>query len=446
MSSKNIDKGNWVEFKRKLGSIIASMPIPVFMASLDKRREGGCLTLHSLDRAPSTLMREARLSLAKAGINLRLKAKRHDAKALSQLQSLEDIANIGAQDAIVFDPSQMFVRSRSLQDLVQQLYLTGQVDKVYCDTWRRTLFVVTKGQPSGDELESLRVRSEVMLGVWQKLVPTGFEVALRICTALPHGLRLTPVDRKSSSIPSAPDWFGFLRRKTSFSLLAVALTAAYPVAASAQSADTPSISMTGRNIFSNDDSWQAFGLNATLPMGQSVGSQIQAAIGSDDYYGLGGHLFLRDEDMGAFGTFGSFETMLDEEMLRLGLRGEAYFSGLTLGGQIGSQSGTVRDGLLLKGDVALYPSSSFVLRSGYEKSPEKSYGRAGVEWVPSFSMAPGLSIFSDAQFDGDGFDRVMLGLKLHFGSQGATLMERDRNNLGSNFIYNVSPLAAAAGY
>lgn len=446
MPKNHLTQTNWIDLKRRLGSLIASMPIPVFLASLDKNRSGACLTLHSLEKASPDLISQTRASLAKLGISVRVKARRHQAKTLGQLESLEDIANIGANEAIVYDPSQTFIRSRALNDLVGQLQRTGEIDKVYCDTWRRTLFVLTKGTPSAEDLESLRARSQAILKVWQKLVPTGFDVTLRLCTSLPPGLRLTPADRKSRHQFTAPDWFGFLRRKSSFSLLAIALTTAYPLAASAQEVEKPSVALTQRNIFDKDDNWQALGLNATAPLGQSVSSQVQAAIGTDDYYGLAGHLFLRDENIGTLGTFGSYETMLDEEMLRFGLRGEAYINGATLGGQVGQQSGSVKDGLLLEGDVTIYPSSTFALRSGFEKSPEKSFGRGGIEWQPAFSMAPGLSIFSDAQFDSDGFDRVMLGFKLHFGSQGATLMERDRRNMGNNFIYNVSPLVSASGY
>ena len=133
-------------------------------------------------------------------------------------------------------------------------------------------------------------------------------------------------------------------------------------------------------------------------------------------------------------------------MTRIGLEGEAYLGAVTLGGRIGHQSGDVEDGWLTQAEVGLYVSPDLALRARLEYNPEESGAHAGVEWRPAFTQVPGLSVFADSQFDEDGFDRVMVGMKLHFGVPGASLIDRDRRADPTGILYNLRTLDVARGY
>ena len=67
-------------------------------------------------------------------------------------------------------------------------------------------------------------------------------------------------------------------------------------------------------------------------------------------------------------------------------------------------------------------------RAGVELEPDDgrdTVGRVGFEWQPAVDSSPSLSVFADGEWGGD-YDHVRAGLKIHFGVDGMSLIDRER--------------------
>ncbi|HSK40858.1 MAG TPA: hypothetical protein VK943_13915, partial [Arenibaculum sp.] len=190
----------------------------------------------------------------------------------------------------------------------------------------------------------------------------------------------------------------------------------------------------------DEDYFAAFGAKATVPLGERFGAQLDAGVGSDDYYGVGGHLFWRNPDAGLVGVFGSWETYDGTDMARGGVEAEAYIDRITLAGRAGYQDGEVDETLFGRMDIIFYATPNFSLSAGGEFGDDSTLGRARVEWQPAFASMPGLSVYADGEF-GDDYARVMAGLNFHFGTAGASLIDRDRRYDPGFLLFNLRPMA-----
>jgi hypothetical protein len=135
--------------------------------------------------------------------------------------------------------------------------------------------------------------------------------------------------------------------------------------------------------------------------------------------------------------------MNDARLTRYAVEGELYRGAMTFRGIAGSQSG-VTTSPFARLDVIFYAHPNFEFSLGGEFSSGHNLARIGMEWQPStLSHMSSLSIFADGEIGENGFAKALAGVSFHFGSQGISLIDRDRKydpffSLFNNF--------AAAGY
>jgi hypothetical protein len=188
----------------------------------------------------------------------------------------------------------------------------------------------------------------------------------------------------------------------------------------------------------NNQGFLAGGVKATIPLGQSFGAQLDAAVGSESYYGVGGHLFWRDPNRGMLGIVGSYESMNTGSLSRFAVEGEIYKNDFTLRGAVGGQSGTT-SGAFGSADLVFYATPSFSVAVGGEVG-SKSLARGVLEWQPAYESMPGLSLFAQGEVGSNSYTKAMVGLKYYFGTNGASLKDRDRRYDPVFSLYNTNNL------
>lgn len=459
----------WQDLRRLVATHVASFPASIFLAT--GRPEGRDLVLFGFEAPSKSDLDRLEGQLRKAGLDVRVRFKQTSAAGLAGIQSIEGVGDVARSDVILYDPSQIFARSRAVSDLVHALRgLSGRLIKdVHVDAWHRTVFCRVRPGTGVSELESVKKRAESLCNAWLKRVPRSFRMAVRFGETLPAARKLAIADARSLPRLNAEAFKLRLKRRLSIGVFASAM-AAYSGAAIAQDAqaggnttvierasdtvgdtapqavDAPNFTMQALTSVAGGDTWTGGGAKVSLPVGSLFGVQLEGGVGQDDYYGVGGHLFWRDPDVGLLGVIGSYETLDHVDMARVGLEAEKYLGNVTLAGKLGYQSGDVNDGWLASADVSYYVTPDLALRGGVEYDPEESLAHAGVEWRPAFTQVPGLSLFADTQFDEDGFDRVMIGMKLHFGAKGATMIDRDRRADPSDLLFHIKTLDHANHY
>ena len=190
----------------------------------------------------------------------------------------------------------------------------------------------------------------------------------------------------------------------------------------------------------------AAGAKVAIPLGHSYGLQVDAAVGTQSYWGVGGHLFWRDPSEGLIGAFASHESLqgvtLDRygaEALRLDLRN------ITLSGEVGAQSGGAPHSPFAGLDVTFYTNPNFSVTAGAEFRESQLVGHAGFELQPNVGHMAGMSVFADAEWGQSNYSKVVAGVTFHFGSAGVTLEDRDRKYDPKFGLFNFS-LAQNASY
>jgi hypothetical protein len=172
--------------------------------------------------------------------------------------------------------------------------------------------------------------------------------------------------------------------------------------------------------------WAGLGAKAAIPLGESLGLQVEAAVGADQYYGAAAHLFARDPDVGLIGILASAESRNDVTMDRVGVEGEFYLNdNFTVSGVAGYQSGDVPNGGYGRLDLRFYPDLNVMLTVGGELRPDMNLARAGFEWQPAVDSLPGLSVFGVATVADTGDYQVLFGLNFQIGADGS-LLDRHR--------------------
>jgi hypothetical protein len=451
--------------------VLADLRLPIFLGRIARSRDGSpVLQLHTSDRRGAKVhARTVQAALAPLGVSLPCRPVRHHASRLRHARSYEMLARGFGEGTIVYDPTGIGRRVEALVDCGKRIRASigTLVDGIYFDAGRRTLYVIANRPEVSGAAAFGAARADILRRVgavvagWRAELRPGLDIAVRIGFDLPANAQLASVDSHSRQKAPAASRKSKLGKATAlvgslfgagFASTAMAADVpapppveTYPMTTREPAVAAPNLQLLGVGGWLDggdfdDDYFAALGAKATMPLGERFGAQLDAAVGSDEYYGIGGHLFWRNPDAGLVGVFGSWETYDGTDMARGGVEAEAYLDRITIAGRAGYQDGEVDETLFGRMDIIFYATPNFSLSAGGEFGDDSTLGRARVEWQPAFASMPGLSVYADGEF-GDDYARVMAGLNFHFGTDGASLIDRDRRYDPGFLLLNIRPMA-----
>jgi hypothetical protein len=422
--------------------------VPFFLAS--EASSGSRIVLHTTERRHRReLGRSAAQALAFAGIERQVRVAVHRATRLTRYRSLETlVGSVLGQEAVLFDPTQFVTRASLIVALGTALRtaLGAKLARLFMDTQRRTLFVVLDRQGDADDAaRSGEVRAEVLAKIavahaaWQRQSSPNFDLAIRVGFEPPAETRLVAVDALTARHT--------LRALLSRRALAAAwaslfgIAATVPAAAQGPAVSQPNFSVDTRGALFDDthfgsSDFAGLGLKGDLPLGELFGFQGEAAVGTDSYWGVGGHLFTRDPDKGLVGVIGSYEQNKFGHIDRVGGEGSAYLGPVTIDTQGGYQRSTQGNGFFGKLDLSYYATPDFKVTGGVQTDPQATFGHAGFEWQPAYMAMSSMSIYADGRFGNPSRNQIMAGLKFHFGGVGKSLKDRDRRDDPDGLLFN----------
>jgi hypothetical protein len=457
----------------QIKAALATVRVPLFLAKESESRGSRRLTLHTAVReSAAALRKQADAALRDKGIAADCSVVVHSQSEFARSKSLEAFSAAFGNGTTVFDPTGAVGRAASVAACAASVRETlgARISGVFMDTGRRVLFVVLdRGRFADAAGAMLAERADAMSAIaatvttWRQRADS-LELAIRVGFELPANGMLIPVDRKSERFArTRRAMFERLRKPGIAATLASLLGlggAAQAVAADmtlgsqvgtlspepAVAAPSLGLIAGGGSLTRNGTTqgWGAVGLEATIPLGDSAGAQFDAAAGGNNYYGFGGHIFMRDPSRGMLGVVASTESIAgDTTLSRVAVEGELYKDSFTLRGEVGAQSGTTANGAFGSVDLTFYPSDNLSLSAGGEFG-SNSFGRASIEWQPALSGLPGLSLFADGSF-GSSDSRVIAGVKYFFGTNGASLKDRDRRYDPNFSLFNTQSLGYNGG-
>jgi hypothetical protein len=434
---------------------LASLKAPIFLARSENRNGKTVVTLHSSEpKLSAGLARDAEKALGTSGGPVLCHVKRHSVRALFRPKSLEALTSRFGHGQIVYDPTRIVSRMTSLVSLARsiRLSLTSKISAIGFESRRRTLYVILDKQAQDRSVDSLRetmARIARVVEGWRNQARPDFDLSVRVGFDAPPASRLVAVDSLSVTTNVMNVLSGKLAQVVRALGIAALFGAGTAVAADVGSGQPaqPAVSQPNLTIIhkggTTDGELQGdFYAKGTMPLGDLLGVQIEGGIGSDDYYGVAGHLFARDPEFGLLGAYSSFESINNVELSRFAAEAELYLNSVTIGGDLGYQSGEVDEGVFGRVDLKFYASPDFVLSAGGELSPGVELARVGAEWRPGFESLPGISLFADGEFGSDNYDSVRVGFTYHFGSSSSTLIDRDRKEDPGMKLKNEAPVQA----
>ncbi len=423
-------------------SVLAALKnsdLPVFLARVKDTVAGSTLELHACSAESSrSLQSKATKAFANSGINSAIKIVRHKRAELERGRSLEALVDLFGTGTIVYDPTAIGKRSSELLSLAKALRngMGKSISTIAFEPRRRTLYLVL-AKAHDQSIPAVRKTLEManrLSHAWHRAARPQFDLAVRVGFDLPPGARVVPVDSRSvvngtieALRRSAFRLAATLGLATSFGFAATAASAAdaQPAPGREPAVSQPNITVITKSSWYEEEFSQDIHAKVTLPLGESFGGHIEGMLGTDGYMGVGGELFARDPSMGMAGIYSTYETLDDVDMTRIAAEAEIYLNQITLGGAVGQQSGDVKDGVFGQLEVKFYATPDFVLKARGETSPTIDLLKVGAEWRPGFEALPGLSMFADGEF-GEDYTAASVGLALHFGGSGTTLIDRDR--------------------
>jgi hypothetical protein len=431
---------------------------PVFLARATDNANGRLITLHTTERrGTAKIALHATSLLKREGIDAKCHVVSHSARALRRARSLEGLSGRFGSGEIVYDPTHFVGRSEAVVECAKRLRaeLGAAVRNIHLDVRRRTLYIIVRDDAGENEQTAMRAdlvrRVGQVMRDWQVSRAPGFDLAARIGTTPPRDAQLVSVD--NLSMKRALYSYAFERKQFVRGAVAMGMAAifgaslAVPAAAREPAVSSPNYSVMVRGGSVSDEGEADFGVKGAFGLGEEFGVQGELGIGTNDYYGIGGHVFWRDPETALIGVFASHEGSDGVEMTRFGAEAELYVHRVTFGGRVGSETNDIEDGAFGRVDVTYYAEKDLALRVGGEFTPDIDFGRAGVEWRPALDSMPQLSVFADAEFGHHDHDLLMAGLRMHFGAPGVTLMDRDRREDPWWLIFNrVALIETPHGY
>jgi hypothetical protein len=189
-----------------------------------------------------------------------------------------------------------------------------------------------------------------------------------------------------------------------------------------------------------------------VPLSGPWGAQLDGMLGTaggGTFYGVGGHLFWRDPSKGLIGATASyvgwaggattigdggltpFADITGASVGKIGIEAESYLGRVSLEGGASYQFGT-STGLAGHATAAFYPTDNLRLDLNYSylQGPGSSVG-AGLEWMPN---GKALSFFATASVNQSSNWTVLGGVKVYFGDQNKTLINRHREDDPDNLL------------
>lgn len=456
----------------QISAALGRVDLPVFLARQEAIRGRSILGIHTAAGFRAQAVRnKVSEEFERERIDLPFRIITHRKTSLRNKRSVESLSRSFGTGDIIYDPTGIVRRSSAILDLCGRLRLHfgARLDGVYLDSTGRTLFAIfDKQQFPGDpgKLLAERVRAmraiTLVVNLWRSEQRLAFDVAIKLGFDLPVGVGLTPIDKLSASRMIGNRLRSSFRRNGLASALAAML--GIGVAGQANAADlwnpppqasdlfaapgstepavtAPNLALLLRGAWLSgglfdDDAWGGLGVKGTIPVGHQFGAQIDAAIGTHDYFGVGGHLFWRDPAIGLVGLIASHESIGGNHLTRYGLEGERFFPNLTLRAVVGGEKKNSQSSAMAELDVTFYANPNLALSGGAEFHEGGTVGKVGVEWQPAFTGMSGLSLYGNAEFGYDGYARAMAGINYHFGINGATLKDRDRHYDPAFLLWN----------
>ncbi len=457
----------------EIGAALSKVRVPVFLAQSAGAGRGDRIVLHTTDGESVPLLRKQ--AQAALGVAATFKIVAHKPASLTRKKSLEALNETFGVGDILFDPTGAIGRAASITACAASIRkaLDGRVRGVLLDAERRALFVILDRRRFSDipatlldeRVEAMRLVAETF-SAWCATTSNGSDLAVRIGFELPMGVVLVPVDRRSEHLAKDRRFFFERLRKPGIAATLASFvglgSAAQAVAADvtmpgvytpAPSQNEPAVAapnigfigaggwLTGDGV--SGQGYGVGGLKATIPLGDKFGAQLDLAVGTNSYYGVGGHLFWRNPSQGMLGVVGSYESMSSGTLSRFAVEGEIYKGDFTLRGSVGAQTGTT-DGAFGSADIVFYATPNFSATFGGEVG-NRSLARAVLEWQPAFDSLPGLSLFASGEVGTNSYAKVMAGVKYYFGTNGASLKDRDRR-YDPTFSLNNTQNLLKAGY
>ena len=202
------------------------------------------------------------------------------------------------------------------------------------------------------------------------------------------------------------------------------------------------------SAYGNLDSTDAWinGGSFSAPVAEAFGVQLDALyadIGEDDFGGIGGHFFWRDNELGLVGLTAGGIWSNDIESYEISLEGEYYYGLLTFGAKAGYTAieydnpvpfiDTDEDGAFGLLYTTLYPLEDLSVLAGVEYRFDNTALRVDAEYAIS---GCGLSIFAQGLFANDNYEHGIVGLRYYFGSD-KNLQERHRQDDPRNMLKDI---------
>ncbi|MEM9330716.1 MAG: hypothetical protein AAGA53_05280 [Pseudomonadota bacterium] len=181
----------------------------------------------------------------------------------------------------------------------------------------------------------------------------------------------------------------------------------------------------------------------STPIGEQFGFQVDVGFGNFDgsnaapdidTFGIGGHLFTRDPDVGLLGIYGDYVELdfgaVDVSSIQVGVEAEFYLDQVSLEAFVGSN--TVEAGAndqtfaSLDFTVGYYVNDDFRIEGGVTREFNQTVGSVGFETIlPTDDN--NLSVYANASF-GDDQESVRAGVRVYLGQSTKSLKDRHRQD------------------
>jgi hypothetical protein len=212
---------------------------------------------------------------------------------------------------------------------------------------------------------------------------------------------------------------------------ALAADIAEPGCVQAVSGFNGKLEAAGGYIEDLDDGERYHGVGTlSLPLGCLFGAQLDIGGGDldgTDFYGVGGHLFMRDPESYLIGVHAQYIDLDGFDIFRIGPEAEFYFGNFTLSAFAGLEDAeSLDDDVIADIEAAYYITEDFKVSGGYRRFLDIDAGAVGVEFQPGIGFP--VSLFADAMFGSDDYTSIMGGIRIYFGSGDKSLMARHRED------------------
>ena len=171
--------------------------------------------------------------------------------------------------------------------------------------------------------------------------------------------------------------------------------------------------------------------SVTLPLGHRFGLSVDGLGGSydsDSLWGAGGSLFWRNPDKGLLGIIGSNVKVGSNNAYRGGATGELYLGNFSILSDVGYLNGeTINAGAFADLQLRWYALKNLAVSAGCAYANNVTAGLVGMEYMFD-KVLPGVALFVDGSWGGDGYHSVMGGARYYFGGTGKTLKEKHRED------------------